>query len=234
MIMSSSIVLSCGDDDGDKEPNTIVPPPNPRGDDDDDEDLPSYLYCPDDRHPHLIDLGLPSGTKWSCCNVDANNPEDYGGYYAWGETEVKDVYNWSTYVHCDGSDDTCHDLGSDISGTVYDVAHVRWGGSWVMPTATQFQELIDNCSEMKDVFINHERCCQLTFANGGYIIFPHAGHFWNNIKMSDNSNYWSSTRFPSDPDAVYRLFLKYAQATVDYTYTRCYGRTVRPVYGMFY
>ena len=53
--------------------------------------------CPDDHHPHMIDLGLPSGTKWACCNVDATKPEEYGGYYAWGETETKDSYEWETY-----------------------------------------------------------------------------------------------------------------------------------------
>ena len=44
----------------------------------------SYLNCPDDNHPHAIDLGLPSGTKWACCNVGANNPEEFGEYYTWG------------------------------------------------------------------------------------------------------------------------------------------------------
>ena len=48
--------------------------------------------CPDNHHPHMIDLGLPSGTKWACCNVGASRPEEYGGYYAWGETEEKDYY----------------------------------------------------------------------------------------------------------------------------------------------
>ena len=49
----------------------------------------SAQSCPDDNHPHAIDLGLPSGTKWACCNVGADTPEGYGGYYAWGETEEK-------------------------------------------------------------------------------------------------------------------------------------------------
>ena len=48
-----------------------------------------YLICPDDHHPHAIDLGLPSGTKWCCCNVGASTPEGYGGYYAWGETSER-------------------------------------------------------------------------------------------------------------------------------------------------
>lgn len=84
--------------------------------------LQSYTKCPDDNHPHLIDLGLPSGTKWACCNVGANMPERPGGFYAWGETEEKEVYDWSTYIHCDGSMETCHDLGENIAGTQYDVA----------------------------------------------------------------------------------------------------------------
>lgn len=52
----------------------------------------AYTSCPDSHHPHLIDLGLPSGTKWACCNVGAQKPEDYGGYYAWGETAEKNSY----------------------------------------------------------------------------------------------------------------------------------------------
>ena len=53
--------------------------------------------CPDGHHPHAIDLGLPSGTKWACCNVGAEKPEDDGGYYAWGETGEKEEYTWVTY-----------------------------------------------------------------------------------------------------------------------------------------
>ena len=52
----------------------------------------SASSCPNNRHPHLIDLGLPSGTKWACCNVGADKPEAYGGYYAWGEAEEKGEY----------------------------------------------------------------------------------------------------------------------------------------------
>ena len=43
--------------------------------------------CPDEGHPHLIDLGLPNGTLWACCNVGANSPEDIGGYYAMGRDQ---------------------------------------------------------------------------------------------------------------------------------------------------
>ena len=98
------------------------------------------LTCPDANHPHMIDLGLPSGTKWACCNVGATKPEDYGGYYAWGETETKYDYSWVTYSHCDRSQSTCYNLGSSICGTKYDVAHVKWGGNCQMPTYDQCVE----------------------------------------------------------------------------------------------
>ena len=50
-----------------------------------------------------VDLGLPSGLKWATCNVGANSPEEYGDYFAWGETEPKTTYNWDSYKYYDGS-----------------------------------------------------------------------------------------------------------------------------------
>ena len=49
-----------------------------------------------------IDLGLPSGIKWASCNVGADNPEDYGNYYAWGEVLPKEDYSWDTYKYANG------------------------------------------------------------------------------------------------------------------------------------
>lgn len=61
-----------------------------------------YTACPDSLHPHMIDLGLPSGTLWSCCNLGASKPEAYGDYYAWGETHTKNRYNSDNYAYYDG------------------------------------------------------------------------------------------------------------------------------------
>ena len=61
------------------------------------QDIVSYKKCPDNNHPHMIDLGLPSGTLWACCNVGATKQEECGSYFAWGETKEKDLYNESTY-----------------------------------------------------------------------------------------------------------------------------------------
>ena len=92
----------------------------------------TFKSCPDSNHPHAIDLGLPSGTKWACCNVDAKIPEGYGGYYAWGETSEKSLYSWRTYTYGTGYEN-CTDIGKDIAGTNYDVAHVRMGGRGECP-----------------------------------------------------------------------------------------------------
>lgn len=103
-----------------------------------------FPSCPDNKHPHAIDLGAAG--KWACCNDGASSPGEFGGYYAWGETEEKDYYDWSTYKHCDGSEKSCHNLGSDIAGTNYDIAHVKWGGAWKMPSLDRFQLLLSKCT----------------------------------------------------------------------------------------
>ena len=176
-----------------------------------------------------VDLGLPSGTKWADRNVGATKPEDYGGYYAWGETEEKEVYNWSTYIHCDGSSSTCHDIGSDISGTQYDVAHVIWGGAWKMPTSEQVQELLDECTiEWKTV--NRVNGRKFTGPNGNSIFLPAAGDRWDGKLgyAGSNGNYWSSTLNESYPNLAYYLYFASGGANW-YDYYRYRGFTVRPV-----
>ena len=109
-----------------------------------------------------VDLGLPSGTLWATCNVGAETPEGYGDYYAWGETEPKTTYNWSTYQYANGTslDDLqltkyCsqfffgYDGFTDNLTTLLpedDAATVNWGAGWCMPTADQWGELLDNTS----------------------------------------------------------------------------------------
>jgi hypothetical protein len=190
----------------------------------------SYLTCPDDHHPHLIDLGLPSGTKWACCNVGATKPEEFGGYYAWGETEEKSTYSWSTYIHCDGSEKTCHDLGNNIAGTQYDVAHVKWGGSWVMPTYDQIKELEDNCTYLWTTE-NGVKGGKFTSKNNGASIFLPAAGYRNdsNLYIAGSCGYyWSSAQSPSDSDIAYCLYFYSGRARTNYC--DCgYGRSVRPV-----
>ena len=120
--------------------------------------LPVTVTQPIDNH-EWVDLGLPSGTLWATCNVGANTPEEYGDYFAWGETEPKDYYGWNTYKWCNGSRYTltkyCTDSSYGYNGFVDnkaeldpedDAAYVNWGSSWRIPTTEQQCELYENCS----------------------------------------------------------------------------------------
>lgn len=147
-----------------------------------------------------IDLGLPSGTKWASWNIGASAPEEFGGYYAWGETEEKDFYDWSNYSHCDGDFRSCHYIGYDIAGTEYDVAHVKWGGSWRMPTEDQIDELTDNC--FLD-FIDEvgKKGIVFTGPSGASIFLPAAGvRDFNTRNVGTHGFYNSSTSFTDDYD----------------------------------
>ena len=190
----------------------------------------AYLSCPDDNHPHMIDLGLPSGTKWACCNVGADKPEANGGYYAWGETKEKNSYDWNTYTYCNGSINTCHNLGDDIAGTQYDVANVKWGADWVMPSYTQFEELLDNCFG-KRVIINGVDGYQFTSQNGGAIFLPAAGCRWDKDLYDDSDGYyWTSSQHPTESSSAYYLVFGLDSSNMDYSHCRCDGRNVRPVF----
>lgn len=104
-----------------------------------------------------VDLSLTSGTKWATMNIGAENPQDYGGYYAWGETTTKETYNWRTYKYGSASDQLtkyCSNSpygkdGFTDSKTTLDLsddaAYVNWGGKWRMPTDEQQTELRNEC-----------------------------------------------------------------------------------------
>ncbi|MBR5061243.1 MAG: hypothetical protein IKX24_03775 [Prevotella sp.] len=186
-------------------------------------------YVPSDA-PEAIDLGLPSGTKWASCNVGATKPEEYGGYYAWGETEEKEIYNLSTYIHCDGSYETFHDLGSDISGTEYDVAHVKWGGDWCMPTLDDIIELLVNCTSEWTTLNDVNGMKFTSKTNGNSIFLPAAGFRWNG-GLDGAGSYglcWSSTQYPSYAIGAYYLTFDSGGADWDGSY-RNNGQSVRPV-----
>lgn len=199
-----------------------------------------------------IDLGLPSGTKWACCNVGANVPEGYGGYFAWGETEKKEFYNDVTYLYGSGVDsggdgwyDDYHenglygewqDIGSDIAGTSYDVAHVTWGGGWRMPSLDQMKELLDNCSSSWASF-NGVQGRLFKGKNGGSMFLPAAGYRWDDGYFNDGNYgyhgyYWSSKQtYGFDHYYAYHLFIFCGDAywNGQYSYNRVYGSSVRPV-----
>ena len=113
------------------------------------------LYAQWSNSPlQAVDLGL--SVRWASMNVGATTPEEYGDYFAWGETTSKETYNWSTYKYCNGSYSTITKYNTlSSSGTVDnkivleaadDAAAVNWGGSWRMPTHAELTELQTECT----------------------------------------------------------------------------------------
>ena len=187
-----------------------------------------------------VDLGLPSGVKWATCNVGATKPQEYGGYYAWGEVKKKDDYSWSTYKWCNGSETTMTKYCTDSNyGTVDnkttldpedDVAHVEWGGNWRMPTDAEQIELYGNCTwtmTTKNGVVGYKVTSK---TNGNSIFLPAAGRRYN--MYLDNSGsygyYWSSSLCDDCSNSARNMLF----FTSGYDFTsdsRCYGLSVRPV-----
>lgn len=145
-----------------------------------------------------VDLGL--SVKWATCNVGANNPEDYGGYYAWGETRTKSSYDWSNCFDCldsEGKSWGTYKVGGKTQITPssgHDTARENWGGTWRMPTDAENDELCKKCKWTWTSKNGHNGYI-VTGPNGNSIFLPAAG--WRNGAGSGNVGeygfYWSST-----------------------------------------
>lgn len=154
-----------------------------------------------------VDLGLKSGLKWATCNIGASAPEEYGSYYAWGENEEKNNYSWNTYKLCKGSDKTftkyCTISTLSADGTIDnktildiedDVARIKWGGDWRVPTKEEIDELRRSCA-WEWTSQNGVNGYKGTGPNGNSIFLPAAG-YRNGAKVDDMGRcggYWSSS-----------------------------------------
>lgn len=192
-----------------------------------------------------VDLGL--SVKWATCNVGADSPEESGGYYAWGETEEKENYHWETYKWCNGSADsmTKYCANGEYSYNVVDnktvlesnddVAHVKWGGSWRMPTKEELEELFnqDNCI-WKSTTLNDKKGYKITSKKNGASIFFPTDYYRSGFELTteaDCRNYWTSTLDVAECDKAYNTIFSYGGIfyyTIN-SYLRCNGHLVRPV-----
>ena len=116
-----------------------------------------------------VDLGL--SVKWASYNVGATSPEQYGNKYAWGETTTKDKYKEDNYLYYDANSESYVDIGIDIANTNYDVAHVKWGDNWRMPTWNELKELRDKC-KWEWTNVNGVNGWKVIGTNGNSIFFP--------------------------------------------------------------
>lgn len=172
---------------------------------------------------------MPSGTKWASWNVGATKPEGYGEYYAWGETEEKKYYDWSTYTYRGVILETYHHIGVDIAGTEYDVAHVKWGGLWRMPTIAQQGELLENCTR-EWTQLNGVNGTLFTGPNGNSIFLPAAGYRWHGYLENDGMGgyFWSSSLFRIE-DCAYDLGFWFDDVCDASSGLREFGHSVRAV-----
>ena len=189
-----------------------------------------------------VDLGLPSGLLWATCNVGASAPEDYGDYFAWGETTTKSEYSWSTYQHCNGSNSTMtkYCTNADFGYNYYvdnltillpedDAATANWGDGWRMPTREEWQELLDNTT-VTWTTQNGVNGRLFTAANGNSLFLPAAGYRDDGSLTYAGSRgyYWSSSLFTDYPYYAWCFyFLSYGYGMNDRS--RDYGRSVRAV-----
>ena len=192
-----------------------------------------------------VDLGLPSGLKWATCNVGATKPEDYGDYFAWGETQPKEYYDMSTYKwysnrgyslikYCSDSNLGYNDF-TDYKTTLElsdDAARANWGGSWRMPTTEEQQELINKCTwewtSQNGVF-GHK----VIGLNGKSIFLPAAGYRYGSSLYYAGSlgTYWSSSLKTDQPHTAWGVHfdLDYVDYVDRLNSERSLGFSVRPV-----
>ncbi len=194
--------------------------------------------------PKAVDLGL--SVKWASCNVGATSPEDYGGYYAWGETSTKNDYDWSTLKYCtDTSGDHFSKYVSSGNAEYWsgegmpdnrtklmlsdDAARANWGGSWRMPTEAEWTELRTKC-KWTWTSQGGKNGYKVTGPNGNSIFLP-AADFRNGTFLGSAGSdgfYWSSSLYTDFPYNARLVYFYSGGVTSDSIY-RYLGLSVRPV-----
>lgn len=218
---------------------------------------------PDTRE--FVDLGLLSGLKWATCNIGASSPEEHGDYFSWAEIDTKSSFNWGTYKYCNGAKDNLTKYCTKSSqGTVDninqleaidDVAQMKWGENWRMPTRAEQDELRSSCYWVWTLNYNSTGIAGYivykakSYSDKGvkvysgnsvssnyslsdtHIFLPASGFRWStgNSYVGAEGYYWSSTL--SESNSYYGYYLKFGSETVDWAGdNRCYGMAVRAVW----
>ena len=199
-----------------------------------------------------IDLGLPSGTLWATCNLGASKPEDYGSYFAWGETHTKDLYDWDTYKHvyvdieyegfvsskltkyCTMSDDGYNGFADNLTmlQDSDDPATARRGYGWLTPSKAQWEELINHTTYQWTTKNGVKGCLLTSKKNRQTLFLPAAGtRFEDELSHPGlDGGYWSrslNTDFPWD---AWACGIDSGECGIGYCANRYLGLSVRPVF----
>ena len=206
----------------------------------------AFVSCENSKGPsdpanghEYVDLGL--SVKWATCNVGANSPEEYGNYYAWGETETKAEYSIETYKWSKGKYDTYTKYCIlPTEGTVDnkitlelsdDVANANWGGNWRMPNSVELEELLDKCTWRWDEKNGVEGYKVISNTNGNSIFLPAAGLCYDSILESAGfiAFYWSRSLDSGYSNDAYSLYFNSDDVSCSVYDSRYCGLSVRPV-----
>ena len=201
----------------------------------------TYTIAPNGKHNghEYVNLGL--SVKWATCNVGATTAEGYGDYYAWGETVTvtKKSYDWSTYKWCKSYNSMTKYCTDSEYGTVDnkktlsatdDVARVKWGGNWRMPTQAEQDELRTKC-RWTWTTKNGVSGYKVVGPNGNSIFLPAAGYWSGTLFDLKGSSglYWSSSLIESFPNCAYGLYFASNKVLGRDSSYRYSGLSVRPV-----
>ena len=192
----------------------------------------------EDVDERAIDLGL--SIRWASCNIGATAPEENGNFYAWGDTLTRSSFTWGTYPYSGTSTNTMTKYCTRAAnGTVDnrstliafdDAAYINWGETWRMPTWTEWNELISQCT-WKDTTINNVSVWQVTGPNGNSIYLPKVG-YKNSTSVTAGCYYWSSTlnTANSNDQCNRALYINAANRSSAMYGLRYVGMPVRAVY----
>lgn len=191
--------------------------------------------------PQAVDLGL--SVKWADRNLGALSPEEYGDYYAWGETSPKSDYLWKTLKYCTDTSGDCFNKyvpsnkseywsgnGSPDNKTCLDLsddaARANLGGKWRIPTKDEWEELKDKCT-----WSWMESGYNVTGPNGRSIFLPAAGYRSGSSSNSVgySGGYWSSSLYMRYPGGAWKMGFIGSRDCDMYFDSRGYGSSVRPV-----
>lgn len=194
-----------------------------------------------------VDLGL--SVKWATCNIGATSPEDYGDFFAWGETTIKSTYHWNTYKWCNGNYDTPTKYNNNSSYDIVDnkilldkiddAAASIWGGNWRMPTFNEYKELYNNCT-WNWIIQNGVKGYKVTSKkNGNCIFLPAAGNYHHISGRNSSSHggvgrygtYWlSSFSSQNNPNYADNIYFDSTYVHVGGCDNRSFGLSIRPIY----
>ena len=198
-----------------------------------------------------VDLGLPSGTLWATCNVGAyGTPENYGNFFAWGETALMASFNWMGYRYSitDTDDLTkyCNNSYYGYNGFVDtlivlqpndDAATVQWGEGWRTPTKEEWVEMYEHTTHSWTT-LNEVTGRLFTASNGNSIFLPAAGLYcegteWfcdghRHYNAEVEGDYWASSLNTGDPISAWVFAFDdddFGMGNLD----RYIGLSIRPV-----